>query len=1189
MTTGLLLPIDPNKWVPMFYFLKVTKIFVSNYFLTTHSSSTPPSSPPPSFLVTSNHATLLHSNPSFCVFPSAVPWVTCHSPPLPFLVLSSFRSFKVYSPSYSNTTSKHSLCTLTSKETLTQRNTEALPSVDLTTEVGDAGTDFLSVFLQFINDDSIQDKTLYDKYLLFSENFYHRVLFPIEVYNYLFSRFEKTDFHFCNKLYHHLFQRLHHTKYPWSRDLLEAITLRFIKSLSYYPQHNHFLRGVNHVLQDYILTYNFAPQTIWDSLLNTILYVFIKDLTHQRLRTIHVLALELVQVYKHRFPTSFNAEHVFVWELRIHSFLQHHERVHAMYETYVSSPLQMSTTVHNAFIQAFARMNEFQKAIERFQQHQSVHPLTLESAYTLLMYCARQKDVLTCKSWLDTFLPLFEPHVLIAQDPPSFNLYLPFIECCREALTYQRFDRFTMSSYSLLTYRWKVAELFMQAVHAMERLGMPKDQQCYESMLTCYTYANYDDYLKFSISKTLQVFVDMKENGVPLSPYAFQTVMRAFANTSEPLDALERPKLIEKYMDFMRQEKLLVDARTYSIYFYSYLHVVKEKSLPSYTESLLELKAKEEEMLNQGIQHTHESLHALMRVYGAMHAYEKMQSLFDAMPSMGLIRTEETYFTMFHGASSSETNATLALDTLLPFMEQDQVAFSNQLMHTLFHCCTVSNHVALASELYEKLNTPTLQLTPTILNYLLKLSIRNRLYKDVQFFLDEFHRRKWFFSAATYYHLMHLYTVIVPNEGQIKALFLRIQEQMKLVEQFQHGVLTQEPLMHASTPLETNTKEGSSIPFRSKLPPSDESKEHLVIPPLLPLPAYDSPPDQHPIPILSDTRLYLKAMQMFLYENDLPNAVNSYSNILIDFHLCLLHRYAIAQMYLSNTPMHAKMHVTGEQMLSYPPRIVEYSPMNTHVGSLYLPEDIAKATWLLCSAILSLPTPRLPSTVPPVAYLFMHPPWRDSTTTSTPLPSFLMTPSKSLLQTPHRCAYLPLAHKERLYAARLIFQSGLRVLASYQDFGFMVNHFVWVKDLMLKLNYSLDQSLVQKKLVVLEDRTVPSYAPRSLLSSLWDTPVFLNSITPVWQTWLQRDRDHFQSIPMEDLFTTAKKLRIPTPTVHPHDPSRSTPTSFLMDYIHKMQCIKASFTDLEKMRVSSLRHQQARTEKVSLEKENGNS
>ncbi|KAJ3348255.1 hypothetical protein GGF32_006339 [Allomyces javanicus] len=729
-------------------------------------------------------------------------------------------------------------------------------------------------------------------------------------------------------------------------------------------------------------------------------------------------------------------------------------------EGFLASPAAVTQ-----WIAAYARAGDFERGRKLFVTAvQRRETPALEAAYTLMATCAYEGKVATCMDLHSAFLDVYGTTV----HDGTFDLYSPLIEACRIALVKDRFKRHP--THDEYTHRINVIKVFFDARHRMRELAIPIREQSHESILTCLVFANYDDHLRYPMTLAAQALEEMLADGYIPTEYAFHTLMRGYANNKESIHSLDRAALITRYMDVMRACQVPVTATTCSILI---LSLMPRKTLKNRRPFVIQrIKEVERDMLRWGVRHNRASLHALMRTFGAHREYSEVYRVLDAMPKHDVQRDAASYFTVFHACHDAPASAHYALQVLYPQMLRDGVAADANLYHTLLACCVTVNNDALAWQLYEDMvHRAGIEPTHSVLNYMLKMALYNKHVARAQFILDEFSLRRMYYDPTSYYHLMTYFTRIEPDEKRVQALFERMREQSKLFAQY-----TELNASMTATPATSTAAAGSADtdaldivadpPSLRRIPASDEPNQpmSIVLPPIPRLPPLGAPEAQQPIEILVDTRLNLKALQAYIMDKQYGQAFSTYCNLLCDFHVALLHKFAMSKQYRTEVALaaaHDQVTVGHSptltyKVLTYPPRIVNYNPYNNATGSLYLPRDVATATWIMCNALLDLPESHVPKSMPPLRYVYLH-----RGLDPHPVPADRVA-EQYLSMIRYRT--LPVAGRHRLAVARVLFRSAIRVLRSYLGFNTILR-FAWVRDLMARLHYSTVLSVHAQQLV----------------------------------------------------------------------------------------------------------------------------
>ncbi|KAI9216527.1 hypothetical protein BC828DRAFT_409373 [Blastocladiella britannica] len=793
---------------------------------------------------------------------------------------------------------------------------------------------------------------------------------------------------------------------------------------------------------------------------------------------------------------------------------------------------------------ALSRADQFDEARTFFTLSVAHDVLpTLEAAAALLHMLAWRGDVVATQALQSALFDIYGEHRAFGPSFPSADLYTPVLQACRSALTYGRFTR--SPSHTAYVHRVHVIKVASDTMAEMRARNVSFSTGTHDAAITCLVYANYDDPARWPIAKAGGYLEYMLGSGARASTRAFHAVMRGVANTRESINTMDRADFVRRYMEAMQACGLPVTAETYSI---AYLSQMPRKPIVNVRGRVIRtLDEIDADRDNAGIRHTHASVHALMRAYGAHLDFNRMYRLLDAMPQeFGLPRTTHSYFTVLHACSRSGAAAEYALAVVLPQMRAEGLPLTDDLAHTILGCCVMANDAAVAWDVYEQMGAQGIPVTRVAWNYLLKLSLFNKLTDKAQFVLDEMQRNRVWWDATTYYHVMTYYTRVHPRQSRVSDVFKRLQEQTHASQAWKTALgsstlissptfhddlelATQSPLTSANSsstaatvdaPEQTQSSEtpskhqfrsasetAMSTYLRNRTPAVAASVRtgDLTLPPNLNLPLPTVPVEQQPVSVLTDSRLMLKALQSYVAERDIDRAFSAFCAILCGFHVAVLHRFAASREYRAeavaelrsrgpgggsaasagttdanksssntNEEPNSMHHGTAEELgtdaltpallmrspiLSFPPRIVHYNPWNSRAGALYLPKDMATATWLMCTALLEVPGDVVYPQFPPLRYVYLQKEEEArvrrarevAAGTSAMIPWPEMSPAQQYLA---RIKYreLPLGGRSKLAIARVVFRSAIRTLKSYLGFQTLVR-FEWIKDLLGRLRF----------------------------------------------------------------------------------------------------------------------------------------
>ncbi|ORZ36999.1 hypothetical protein BCR44DRAFT_1459981 [Catenaria anguillulae PL171] len=935
------------------------------------------------------------------------------------------------------------------------------------------------------------------------------------------------------------------------------VLLTFLLALRHAPSPEAFVTGINAAVSAlaHADNHHLHGPTAWWRLLDTVLDMYAPDMFSSRMLVAGPLALDILRKAK-AAATSLEGHGAFDWnpsialryEIRALGQASDLDSLRHLFQQVSAQLMDTSLPPHpSEWITAFARAGDFDRARSLFVTCvQSEIVPSIESAYALLLRAARSNNL---QATIDLQSALFDVYGPDIDDPshPGINLYSPLLEACRASLSEHRFARYpTPADW---THRLHVAKVFQETRATIARLGLHLSESAHESILACLVLANYDDHYRYPLKDAAAALEAMIQHGYMPTQYAIHTLMRGYANTRENVNVHDRVKVILQYMGIMRACGVPVTAETYSI---AFLALKPRKPIVKKRVAVIQqLHDLHREMTHQhGIPHTHQSMHAYLRVMGVHGGWNHLYRAFDTMTARyGLERNATTYFTMMHALHRDAAGAQYAIEVLEPQMRAEGVRLTPDIAHTLLACCVTVNNEKVAWQVFEAMGHAGMPVTHTVLNYLLKMALFNGRLAHAQFVLDEFGRRGMFFDPTTYYHLMTYFTKLKPDQDKVYELIERLRGQADLCEQYSliSGCLVADLVqptksvgsasaLVAFNPLPTELANELGEPAievaqrkaesaSAKVDPAARSLVQLTIPPLPSLPSETCHPLQRPIQVLIDSRLHLKALQLHIGNQDYIKAFQTFTTLLCDFHVALLHRFAMARQYraeaiadfaareaaaqaakaadAADDDEEAVQAVISRQpMLSYPPRIVHYEPYNARAGLLYLPKDVATATWLMCQSLLHMPGDKLPSDFPAFRYVHLKPP-RDvvakagkqgkRTATVANADAAVHAPrsyteAASAAKAPRALAEsattsraantngsaqthvwdaadeylsritfksLAVAGMNKVAVARVVFRTSLRALNAFLGFPTMIR-FDWVKDLMHKLSFDID-------------------------------------------------------------------------------------------------------------------------------------
>ncbi|KAI9189474.1 hypothetical protein H9P43_000907 [Blastocladiella emersonii ATCC 22665] len=909
----------------------------------------------------------------------------------------------------------------------------------------------------------------------------------------------------CTNVYQDWVARLPHDERAQCGPEFELVTHEFLDFLRLASHSTDFLPAMR-TLADVLRGLDRAPFSLWSAFLARLVNQYVIDEYPARQQAASEIALEALAACRERADRIeyYDGAAIRMLELRTHGFARNLPAITAMAAAASPSgddaPFIVSVDAATEWVAAFARAGDFERARRLFVAAVLADTIPrLEAAHALLRAASAGGNVAACVEFQSALLDVYGQAV--ADPSLSVDLYSPIIETCRAALVHERFRRApTQEEYMV---RLNVIKVFDDARRKMARLGIPLTLDTHQAILTCLVYANYDDCVRFPVKLAADALEAMLTDGLVPSKYAFHTLMRAYANTPERINSGIRCDIIQQYVQVMTACGVPMSAETYSIVFLS-LHPRKPVTQP--LKPLVDrLWVIERQMARARVPHSDQSVAALLRVYGAHKAFQHAYRVLKEIPRHGLQRTRAIYFTVMHACKDDEAAADYALQVIYPQMLSEGIAIDDTLLHTLLACCVRVNNPHLAWDLYHYAGDHGLAVTHTLLNYLLKLALYNGNVERAQFVLDEFARRKLFYDATTYYHLMTFFTRIQADQARVAELMDRMQDQAKLHQQFVllSNSYSADATFLASSPSPSSPSDPTAPTAQPPQPAADGEPPRpvsatadadadadadkvefrrcpsdidtpavplttLTLPAQPPLPPSNCAPEHRPERILADSRLNLKALQSFVAEQRWDRAFTTYCSILNDFHVSVLHKFAQARDYRHELGAALKANTipvwgngAKQLVLSFPPRIVNYNPYNARAGELFLPKDMATATWLMCTAFLDMPAAALPANFPPLRYVYVQRNDRARNHTRDAPPrdyaeavSARMSPGQQLLSSV-QYRELPVAGYHKLAVARVIFRSSMRVLKSYLGFPTMIR-FEWVKDLMKRLHFDVD-------------------------------------------------------------------------------------------------------------------------------------
>ncbi|KAI9140590.1 hypothetical protein BKA69DRAFT_1039118 [Paraphysoderma sedebokerense] len=744
----------------------------------------------------------------------------------------------------------------------------------------------------------------------------------------------------------------------------------------------NFSSGCGEILKEY----NVKDPTVWTTLVDSLLVGYGKHYGGRYQLQCGTVAVELLnQMEQNKISVSHSA-----WLQRLvkaHGYRQDHSTVIKLLRSFSnSSSINFSeiekSLIYSTFIAAISRCGKATTAYNLTQKilNKKIPP-TVEALWCLMTVFARDGNRQVVESLHEIFVSIYDVH----QDG-EFDLYSPVLELYATLLRKDRFSRhFTMEdseSRRELHPRW------VDILTQMKEKEIRFDQDIYEKVITCHVFSNYDDYARFPMNAASAMLEEMIDSGIPPTEYAFHTVMRGYVNTREPIGySRKKEKVIKAFIDAMKSVNLTPTSETYSIWMLCFLP--QRKLVQQLPWSLPSLKTAEKEMMESGIEHTSQSMDAMLRVLGANHYFNEMYQRFHSMPEQNITRSSHTFFTVLHACKDYPYSAQYALTIIYPeLLKQEEIELDSTLYHTLIACCVSSNDMDLAWSLFNEMKSKQLNPTITIYNYLLKLYLfyQDRRGQDV---LLEMRDNKITYDATTYYHLLTYFTKINPDKDKLNEVLKMIGEQNKKVDMLVEaaGENFQLPSSLLSMPIEFPPKETSetSIPdeysfliddlslpagIESDVVQNDADSLQTETQPLtsdiIELPdlksfIFDTKESRIAPKINIDNRMQLKILQAYTDSNDIPQAIRLFSDILFTYQsqvmkrtsksIAYRHQLSEGSSLIPTSPYH---HVNVQELpryLSFPPKIVNAHP--SFPGNLYLPRDVATATWLTCNVLLS--------------------------------------------------------------------------------------------------------------------------------------------------------------------------------------------------------------------------------------------
>ncbi|KAL7750278.1 hypothetical protein RI367_004451 [Sorochytrium milnesiophthora] len=578
--------------------------------------------------------------------------------------------------------------------------------------------------------------------------------------------------------------------------------------------------------------------------------------------------------------------------------------------------------------------------------------------------------------------PVSEPAAPAKYPPPQpFDLYSAMLYCYALALKADRFKR----HQSLDDYldRRLIHVAWCRLVTEARMLQWSLNIEGYESLLTCYVYGNYDDYNLFSLTHVSRFLEEMLSRGIFPTRHVIHTIIRGYVNTLEKyLDYRTRARFVSEYMEFLTSCGYDPTAETYSIYFLTYLPRRRLKNpLPTVTQSL---RRTEQLMFDAGVAHTTESMNTLLRVYGAHQMYREVNDHFMSMAEHQVPRNARTYATVLRACQVSRFSAQYALQTVYPEMLRDPNVgpMDWTMYHTVMACAVTAQDHKLAWQLYEDMCTQRQPITHSIFNYLLKLTLFNDQPAKAEYLLTEMWRRRMFFDATTYYHLLTYFTRVQHSPNTVFLLLQRLHQQNEMAQLWQHelahsttntpvvgksGAGTMEGDIDSSLSMDVDAlttdeamgydEDGQAVQNVVYRPPpkADALEDVLKLPPKLPYPRVGNiSQHQRPVYVSVDTRMRLKIIQHHLAYDGIKPALKNFNSLVNDFALVMLNRQMMTRVYRNRFAPDLESTAYGKypnKLLS--PNVLHLRPLNGQPGSLFMGKDVATATWLLCNHLLT--------------------------------------------------------------------------------------------------------------------------------------------------------------------------------------------------------------------------------------------
>jgi hypothetical protein len=855
----------------------------------------------------------------------------------------------------------------------------------------------------------------------------------------------------------------------------QQATGQFLKILFIPGNHDVEVNRIAKLVGSVLVKHSPHSVDLWKQLIIGLLGLYGRDEGNGRMLLTGKTALELIKLFTKNSPKAkldvATEIELDLLRIRAYGYCQDAQSVKSIVNSLNKRKIsefypEYLVPYYTETISAFARANDFESSVKLFTESltQTILP-KVEAAYTMLMYGAYKGLLSHCLELQSALLDAYGP----VKHDSGFDLYTPIMFCCARLMLENRFARGSSENEYLL--RLSAMKAFSAAYDSLKKQSIPMTEEAHETTILGLVLGNYDDHVRFPLKLASQALENMIADGFEPTRFAFHTVMRGYANSLEHIPTFERVTFITRFIEIMESCGISASAETFSILFLSF--IPKGPIKPKSAQIMEKLMESENHMESSGVRHTYQSIHALLRAYGANEAFNIVYQLLDRMSSVhGLPRTHETYECVLRASKKLPSTSRYALAVLYPRMTQEGIVPSIDMIHTLLICCSKSENEDVAWDLYEELGTRQCELSHTTLNTLLRLCLLNRNIAKANFVLEEFSRRKMFLDATSFYHLLTYFSRVAPDKNKTLDTLDLLRRQADLAKEYEAIVRSNPSTVTGADNLEQAFDEGTPIPHRPSVASTTYSSQlhsELTIPDLLPMPSLRAPQSKRPSYVQCDSRLQLKLLQGCLQHGDLENAFKTYSNLLIGFHVSILHRYAAARHYIDESKSMITKESTGFghvpnlncPILSYPPKVLQYNPYNSAAGGLYLAKDIATATWLMATMLAETAPEILPHTFPPLRYVYL-----DDTTHKgeDSRKEFADEKTSRSFLDSVRTKSLPVSGRHRVAVARLVFRNCIRLLNSYLPFSTILL-FEWVVDLMARLQFDNFQSKLRGTLV----------------------------------------------------------------------------------------------------------------------------